>query len=313
MDRRAFLESAGVTLSLNTLCLGPIQAFTGRALAGRAMAGQSGIGQSDIGRDVSSGGVHDEKPIAATATGPLPDQVIKDRLIKSQLFDRHFQDDIILTKDELPLLKSSLNRLKRVQRLVGYGNFCLVGFDDAVSLSRSYSRVGRFTKAELVFLEKIFYSPANAYGFMGEKPIEKMTVRIPKKETRKISRTGNYLYRGKPVEMYADIRKRIGQDAVLTSGIRGVMKQFLLFLNKADASRGNLSMASRSLAPPGYSFHGIGDFDVGEKGFGVDNFTEKFTRTDVYKKLADLGYIKFRYKRDNDLGVRFEPWHVEVV
>ncbi len=233
-------------------------------------------------------------------------------LIKSQLFDRHFQDDIILTKDELPQLKSSLTRLKRIQRLVGYGNFCLVGFDDAVSYARSYSRVGRFTKTELVFLEKIFYSPANTYGFMGEKPIDKMTDRIPKKETRKISRTGNYLYKGKPVEMYADIQKRIGQDAVLTSGIRGVMKQFLLFLNKANASLGNLSMASRSLAPPGYSFHGIGDFDVGEKGFGVDNFTEKFTQTRVYNQLSDLGFIKFRYDRENDLGVRFEPWHVEV-
>ncbi|MCG8635134.1 MAG: M15 family metallopeptidase [Desulfobacterales bacterium] len=304
MDRRAFLKSAGITLGLNTLCLGPVQdlvnqAFVSQAFAGRAFAGQPGMEPS-----VSSG--------PAAATGPVPDQVIKDRLMKSRLFDRHFQDDIVLAEDELHLLRSSLTRLKRVQRLVGYGNFCLVGFDDAVSYARSYSRVGAFTKAELAFLEKIFYSPANAYGFMGEKPIQKMTVRIPKKETRKIPRTGNYLYKGKPVEMYEDIRKRIGQDAVLTSGIRGVMKQFLLFLNKAESSLGNLSMASRSLAPPGYSFHGIGDFDVGEKGFGVDNFTEKFTQTRVYNQLSDLGYIKFRYDRENDLGVRFEPWHVEV-
>ena len=50
-----------------------------------------------------------------------------------------------------------------------------------------------------------------------------------------------------------------------------------------------------------------------KKGYGVHNFTEQFTRTDVYKKLAKLGYIKFRYEPDNDLGVRFEPWHIEVV
>jgi LAS superfamily LD-carboxypeptidase LdcB len=112
--------------------------------------------------------------------------------------------------------------------------------------------------------------------------------------------------------MYEKIQKKIGQDVVLTSGIRGVMKQFLLFLNKAVSSQGNLSMASRSLAPPGYSFHGTGDFDVGKKGFGIDNFTEKFTQTRVYNQLSDLGYIKFRYDRKNDLGVRFEPWHVEV-
>ncbi len=51
----------------------------------------------------------------------------------------------------------------------------------------------------------------------------------------------------------------------LTSGVRGVAKQFILFLAKAEANGGNLSLASRSLAPPGYSYHGVGDFDVGEK------------------------------------------------
>ncbi len=297
MDRRTFLKSAGVTLTLNTISFGPVQVLAGQVLAGRG-----------VSPEALTGG----KLAMGSDPGPVPDLGIKDRLIKSQLFDQHFQDDTILSEDELPLLKSSLIRLKRIQRLIGYGNFCLLGFDDALTYSRSYSRVGRFTKAELKFLEKIFYSPANGYGFMGAKPIEKMTVRIHKKETQKIPRTGNYLYKGKPVKMYADIQKKIGQDAVLTSGIRGVMKQFLLFLNKADRSRGNLSMASRSLAPPGYSFHGIGDFDVGEKGFGVDNFTEKFTQTRVYNQLSDLGYIKFRYDRENDLGVRFEPWHVEV-
>ena len=44
----------------------------------------------------------------------------------------------------------------------------------------------------------------------------------------------------------------------------------------------------------------------------MDNFTEKFTRTRVYSRLTDLGFIKFRYERGNHLGVRFEPWHVEV-
>jgi len=147
---------------------------------------------------------------------------------------------------------------------------------------------------------------------MGDKPIVTMTAAMKPGKTQKISGTGNYLFRGKPVQMYKDIRKQVGKDAVLTSGIRGVSKQFLLFLNKVASSRGNLSMASRSLAPPGYSFHGISDFDVGKKGLGIDNFTEKFTQTRVYNQLSDLGYIKFRYDQKNDLGVRFEPWHVEV-
>ncbi len=246
------------------------------------------------------------------ADGHIPDTAIKDRLLKTRLFDQSFADDICLSKTELPLLRDSVARLKRVQRVIGYGNFCLLGLDDARAYARSYSRIGEFTKPELAFLEKIFYSQARDYGFMGEKPLEQMTDRIRRKETRKIPRTGNYLYRGKPVSVYQDIQKKIGPDAVLTSGIRGVMKQFLLFLNKTVHSKGNLSMASRSLAPPGYSFHGIGDFDVGKKGFGVDNFTEKFTQTQVYYQLSDMGYIKFRYDRENELGVRFEPWHVEV-
>ena len=99
---------------------------------------------------------------------------------------------------------------------------------------------------------------------------------------------------------------------VLTSGIRSVTKQFLLFLNKAYGSEGNLSLASRSLAPPGYSYHGIGDFDVGQTGLGPDNFTERFTTTSVYKRLNEQGYVRIRYPLDNMLGVRFEPWHIKV-
>lgn len=242
-----------------------------------------------------------------------PDHGVKDRLIKSRFFDHAFKDDILLSPNDVALLNTSLARLTRIQRVIGYGNFSLLNFDDAVVYARSYSRIGRFSKAELFFLEKIFYEQVTKYGFMGEKTIETITGKIKKKEVKKIPSTGHYLYRGKPIAVYRAIQKKIGPDVVLTSGIRSVMKQFLLFLNKTAKSRGNLSMASRSLAPPGYSYHGVGDFDVGKKGFGVANFTEQFTQTQVYKRLADLGYITFRYDRGNDLGVRFEPWHIEVV
>jgi len=99
---------------------------------------------------------------------------------------------------------------------------------------------------------------------------------------------------------------------VLTSGVRSVIKQFMLFLTKAYHHDGNLSLASRSLAPPGYSYHGVGDFDVGQIGFGVDNFTARFVETDVFQRLADLGYIDLRYQQDNPWGVRFEPWHIKI-
>lgn len=241
------------------------------------------------------------------------DAHIKDRLKKNRLFDTAFANDVYLDSRQLPLLSSSLSRLKRLQSIVGYANFSLLDFDQAIRVSKAYSSVGSFPARELEFLEMLFYSRVREYGFQGEKPIKKLTIKINKKDVKKIPYTGNYLYRGKPIKMYAKIKRQVGPNVILTSGVRSVMKQFLLFLNKADKSKGNLSMASRSLAPPGYSFHGVGDFDVGKKGYGIHNFTERFTRTDVYQRLSALGYIKFRYERDNDLGVRFEPWHIEVV
>ena len=64
--------------------------------------------------------------------------------------------------------------------------------------------------------------------------------------------------KGRAEELYSDLRKKIGRDLVLTSGVRGVVKQMSLFMNKAISTNGNLSRASRSLAPPGHSFHGQG-------------------------------------------------------
>ena len=241
------------------------------------------------------------------------DSHVKDRLVKKRRFDQSYSEDIYLDKLNLSILNSALNRIKRTQKIVGYANFSLLNFDDAIKFAKTYSYIGAFPKKELNFLEMIFYSHVEEYGFMGEKAITIITSKVIKKRVEKIPYTGNYLYRGKPTQLYNKIKKEVGKDIILTSGVRSVMKQFLLFFNKAKKSDGNLSMASRSLAPPGYSFHGIGDFDVGKKGYGIHNFTERFTNTNVYKRLTDLGYIKFRYERDNNFGVRFEPWHIKVI
>jgi len=91
------------------------------------------------------------------------------------------------------------------------------------------------------------------------------------------------------------------------------VKQLQLFLSKLDLSNGNLSLASRSLAPPGHSYHGIGDFDVGKKGFGKRNFTADFAMTEEYNKLIKLKYVDLRYTENNQVGVRYEPWHIKVV
>jgi len=240
------------------------------------------------------------------------DGSIKDYIHKMQNFDQPHLGDIILEKDSLPLLHICVSRLKRLQRTVGHGNFHLLSFDEGLAIARNYPKVGRFSKVEMDFLERTFYTDSAKYGFRGDKPINKMTTRIKKSEVVKIPRTGNYLYKGAPQELYENIRKHVGDKLYLTSGIRGVMKQFLLFFNKADKNRGNLSLASRSLAPPGYSFHGISDFDVGQVGYGALNFTESFTSTEVFKKLDALEFVSIRYPKDNLKGVRFEPWHIDV-
>ena len=240
------------------------------------------------------------------------DNHIKDYLQKIQSFDTHHAKDVCLDQSDFLLLKSSTMRFKRLQRTVGYGNFHLLSFDDAIKIARNYSKVGAFSKQECAFLEKIFYGDPVVYGFFGEKPVKKLTDRIKKREVVKIRHTGNYIYKGTPLETYRKIKRDIGDQVILTSGVRSVIKQFLLFLNKAYRNTGNLSLASRSLAPPGYSFHGVSDFDVGQVGFGGANFTGRFIKTDVYKKLKELGYLRLRYPRANLLGVRFEPWHIKI-
>ncbi len=237
---------------------------------------------------------------------------LKDYLHRMSNFDKSQPDDIILDKNELRLLKSSLNRLRRVQRTVGFGNFCVLSFDDAIKFGRNYSSIGRFTKQELDFLDNTFHFDAHDYGFYGEKPVTRLTASIKRKDLIKIPRTGNFLYRGDPHSKYLEIRKELGKQVYLTSGVRGVVKQFILFLSKAAANGGNLSLASRSLAPPGYSYHAVGDFDVGEKGLGAANFSASFAKTKTCSKLREHGYLQLRYPENNLLGVRFEPWHIKV-
>jgi hypothetical protein len=242
----------------------------------------------------------------------LDDVHIKDYLSKIRHPDIPHINDIFLDSRQKALLHSVVLRLQRMRKTAGYGNFCVLGFDEALKIAKDYSSVGTFSDDELDFLEMIFYRDAREYGFYGKKQTEKLTRVIQRRGIDKISNSGNYLFVGDSQIKYEEIKRKLGENAVLTSGIRGVVKQFYLFLAKALRNGGNISLASRSLAPPGYSYHATGDFDIGQKGFGVANFSERFTFTPVFKKLAEQGFVKYRYKRDNMLGVRYEPWHIKV-
>ena len=242
-----------------------------------------------------------------------PDVNVKDYLTKIRNFDEHFVDDIVLKGAELKVLKSVTARLRRIQSTVGYANFGLLSFDQALYYAGRFSAIGEFTHAEKEFLERVFYTNSRDYGFYGEKVLDRLTAGYSERETAKIPYTGHFLLKGAPLNLYKKIQTQVGSSIVLTSGVRGIVKQMYLFLNKASENRGNLSLASRSLAPPGHSFHGVGDFDVGKTGLGALNFTEHFARTSEFRRLTDLGYIQIRYTESNPFGVRYEPWHIKVV
>jgi len=91
------------------------------------------------------------------------------------------------------------------------------------------------------------------------------------------------------------------------------MKQLNLYSNKLIKLNGNITQASRDIAPPSYSFHSIGDFDVGKMGLGAKNFTSAFAKTQEFSKMKKLDYIEMRYTHNNSDGVRFEPWHVKII
>ena len=243
-----------------------------------------------------------------------PDNIVVDNIATYQTEDSlQAPADFILNEAQRKMIDSVLSKLLRLQRFVGYGNFNIIGWDQSLRLASSREQIGSFSKAELEFIEELFFTNANSLGFYGDQVVTRLSTTIPKQDVLKVPGTGHYLFKGIAADTYRKIRRDLGESIVLTSGIRSVVKQIYLFLNKAAKVEGNLSLASYSLAPPGHSYHAIGDFDVGKKGFGHKNFNKEFAQTDEFKRLIDLGYLDIRYPQQNPYGVRYEPWHIKVV
>lgn len=221
--------------------------------------------------------------------------------------------DIYLPKEEVAAYNGVRNKLTQIQNHVGYGKFNIISFDEILTLVKWTNKIENFTKEEMEFMHSIFYYDPKSHGFYGERTCNKITDTINKKHIKKIPYTGHYLFKGKTLDIYSQIKSDVGSTIVLTSGIRSVVKQMKLFLDKVEDANLNLSLASKSLAPPGYSYHALGDFDVGKKGFGYANFTERFATTDEFNKMTKLKYIDMRYTINNKDGVRYEPWHVKII
>ena len=169
---------------------------------------------------------------------------ISDYLEKMRHFNEPHVTDVYVEPSKYRLFETVTRRLDQLQDTTGYGNFGLLSFDDGLSIARDYSEVGEFSKEELDFLEELFYTDATRYGFYGEKSLTRLTDEIPANEVVKIPGSGNYLYKGAPLQTYNRIARDVGGHLILTSGVRGVMKQFKLFLRKACDNSGNLSLAS---------------------------------------------------------------------
>lgn len=238
--------------------------------------------------------------------------LMKDERAKSKYFSQNFPDDIFLSKEKFQLVQILTIKFRKVQRYVGHGNFNLLGVDQFFLFAKVAPNCEEVTTEEKVFMEELFYFDAHKYGFKGNKTASTLTDSIKKKEVEKVPYSGHFLKKEQSLSLFNKVQKDVGKSLILTSGIRGVAKQFHLFLEKSLETKGNLSKASRSLAPPGYSFHYLGDFDVGKKNMGMKNFDQDFAETDEFKRLVDLGYINIRYTQSNTLGVRFEPWHLKV-
>lgn len=214
---------------------------------------------------------------------------------------------------EIPEFLSVCEKLEKVKRIVGYANFNLLSFDEMLQVASKYSKLDEFSEKEIAFMEKMFYENPAKYGFFGEKTVDSITSVINKNDVIKIPHTGHFLFRGHSENSYDRVLKDVGDSLFLTSGIRGVAKQMNLYFNKIKSTGGNITAAVHSLAPPAYSYHSIGDFDVGKKGWGYKNFTASFARTEEFWRLRQLSYISMRYTINNKDGVRFEPWHVKIV
>lgn len=221
--------------------------------------------------------------------------------------------DLYIANKDFITFQSVRNKLKLIQRHVGYGNFNIISFDKMISIAKNASNIGAFTKEEIDFIEFIFYYNPSSHGFFGDRISNNITDTINKKEITKIPHTGHYLFKGKAEHTYYEMKSDVGTSLTLTSGIRSIVKQTKLFLDKINNTNGNITVAAKSIAPPAFTYHLVGDFDVGKKGFGYANFTSRFARTQEFKRIKELKYVDVRYTINNKDGVRYEPWHITTI
>jgi len=152
-------------------------------------------------------------------------------------FTTDHHGNVVLAEGDYRLLCVLNRRLARLQVSAGHGNFALMDFDTALTHARYDAQIGCFTSAEIAFMEKIFHQDARLYGFKGGKPLKQITASVHQRKLVKVPKTGNFLFTGRSLETYRRMSGDVGHELILTSGIRGIPKQFYLFFRKAVRKR----------------------------------------------------------------------------
>jgi len=221
--------------------------------------------------------------------------------------------DVYLSHEDFVTLGILRQRFKRLKKFVGYANFNIISYNSSMYYARNYSSIGKFSQEEIYLMERFFYEDPSRYGFYGDRTVQNITDYIRRKDLTKISRSGHFIFKGPSLESYERLQHDVDtRDIILTSGVRSVIKQMRLFVDKLYRNKGNLTRTTNAIAPPAYSYHSTGDYDLGKKGFGFANFTPRFALTKEYNELQKLSYIEMRYTLLNNDGVRYEPWHIKA-
>jgi len=238
--------------------------------------------------------------------------VVADTLDNLNIITEH-SNDIYLSQEDFQTLSILRQRLRRLKKFVGFANFNIISYNSAMYYARNYSTIGKFTQAEIHLMERFFYEDPSRYGFYGKKTVETITTSINHSDLQKINGSGHFIFKGNSLESFRRLQKDVDtHNVILTSGVRSVIKQMRLFTDKLYRNHGNITKTTHSIAPPAYSYHSTGDYDLGKRGFGYANFTSRFALTKEFRELKKLPYIEMRYTLLNNDGVRYEPWHIKA-
>ena len=66
------------------------------------------------------------------------ESAVQDNLQKVKNFNQTFTDDLFLTKEKNITFQKTLKKILNVQKVIGYANFNLIGFDDMILYSRRF-------------------------------------------------------------------------------------------------------------------------------------------------------------------------------